>query len=215
MIVMAAVVKGAEEAGEWAYQRSLAAMRRQWAVYDHEKVFWNSVWTVGLIGLGWVAVQLGKTIEAVMSLPEQIANQLGIDVPGIGDPRYEYLMITNYVEGDGKKKSVPAPKTGGLGLGIGGAVPNEMYDDIMLYRSDANAYASWKQEFKVAHPELKDYINKIDEVHGTSVAFTSRNVLHKLDQFYGEYGPVMPFAAVMGHMGLESLRVYRIRKRLK
>ena len=47
--------------------RGYEAIRREQATYDYEKVFWGSLFGVGLVGLGWLSVKLGRIIQAVQT----------------------------------------------------------------------------------------------------------------------------------------------------
>lgn len=57
----------AEGTAEELYARAEKVMKRDLPVYDYEKVFWNSMFSVGIIGVGYASLKLGRMMVALTS----------------------------------------------------------------------------------------------------------------------------------------------------
>jgi len=76
-----------------ALVRGYEVLRREQVAYDYEKVFWRALYGVGLVGMGWLTLKLGRMIYAAQN-PEVT----------------EYLTIVDWVEGSNAE--TPVPNTG-------------------------------------------------------------------------------------------------------
>lgn len=72
--------------------RGYEAMRRSRGSYNYERVFWNSIFGIGLVGVTWVTIKMGQTIRFAQ-------NPLG------GKEDSEYKLFYLWIEG--RNKSTP------------------------------------------------------------------------------------------------------------
>jgi hypothetical protein len=168
--------------------RSYEAMQRSSVRYDYEKVFWNGTFTLGLLGLGWVAVKLGQTISGAQKVITD-ATQI------IVDPNYvTYKQVYDYVEG--VKKLDPLP---------GGNAA--LISAITRFRADPEDWAIFKETTLEANPDwVVDASGK-----PTADPLPAEKVLNFADTIFSKYGAAMPIGAVVLHIVLEYGRVHKLR----
>lgn len=187
--------------------RGYEVMRRKSISYDYEKVFWNSTFTVGLIGLGWAAIKLGRVIGELQGAAEGAGVVVRDITTAIADPplaTYEYLY--DYVEGD-KKDYQP---TGGWGVGT-----PRLWTLIQQYRADPAAWAVYKETYVEAKPEWGLTAKGVPPARVEEEPLTSVKILEAADDIYARYGAAMPLGAVVSHVVLEYARVHRMRRELR
>lgn len=125
--------------GALAYQHRVL-MRRERS-YDYEKVFWSSVWSVGLVTLGWVAVKLGQAVAWIQD-PLAASTRQGLE----GYAEYVW----------GSKADVPIE-----------AVPILLQPGVAMFRKNPDALKAQiaEQEEKGDKPALK-ILEVADRVYG-------------------------------------------------
>ena len=168
-------------------ERRQDALIREKAVYDYEKVFWGSVYGVGLVGLGWLSIKLGKMIMAVQ--PPQI-KVVSEDPYSLTVEQYNDLYP--WVDPDGGKYSSPPPQ-GGIGM------------VIIFYRSNPDVWEELKASF-VDSGEV--------DLDGVPVVPVPVKALTLIDGVFGRFGPVIPVGVVGFNMLSEKIRVKRLRGEL-
>lgn len=228
-------VKVSAETWDMVSKRAKIVMIRQLPTYDYEKVVWNSTFTVGLIAVAWGAVKLGKWIEGLSALVLQtgttargteplVSFYFYSDQPAFGLQK-QFFEAVDYVEGSKKDAVLPYAE------GMGGAVWNA----IARYRANADEYASFKAKmyakwlesyppesgrpsletqyatYLEESPDIESEVKKKEQARALSGAV----ILDAADRFFANWGPVLPIAAVMGHMGLEFVRVKSLQRRIK
>lgn len=167
--------------------RSYEVLKRQQTHYDYEKVFWSSTYGLGLVGLGWIAIKLGKIIqggqEVITDLSEAITN-----------PKYEtYKLLYDWVEGE-HKDDTPTYHLQTL---------------INQYRNDPEAWKVYKEDILEQHPEWNLTPTGEPAKNPTS------EILNSVDNLYVKYGPIMPLGVLAGNISLEYLRVRKVKEELK
>ncbi len=170
-------------------------MKRQSVSYDYEKVFWNTTFGIGLVALGWVSVKLGRTIGAL----QKVAGATG---EWIKDP-IKQNAINNYnnyyrwIEGADKDN-----------LNI---VGDEFFmQEIFDFRKDPKLWAAYKAEFAETYPDVE-----VKEGEAKPPVDIALEILNAVDKFYADYGMVMPLGILVGNVGIEYLRVRKMREELK
>ena len=181
------------------------AVYRERSRFDFEKVFWNSAYGVGIVGLGWVAVKLGKMIRDVQLNWDEINSKIADVVPGWTAEDYEYYELTVvYVEGE--FKDMPPP-SGGIWPGV--YWNPEFWDRVEFYRSDPEAYAEYKARFQIAEETVKAGLEEAGASSGVL------KVLDVADGIYTRLGPVMPLGIVTYNTLAEVIRVRRLKEEVE
>jgi hypothetical protein len=111
-------------------------LERERTSYDYERVFWGSVYGVGLVGLGWVALKLGRLVQVAQD-----------PVGALNDA--EYRLIVRYVEEE------PFADVGGL---------TAHRQTIMDFRDDPYLYEDWKAAYAQAKASAPPEIRVLDVV---------------------------------------------------
>ena len=168
-------------------------MQRNSVKYDYEKVFWNGTFTVGLVGLGWVAVKLGQTIAGLQgSVPVKLWKAV---TDADAADYYQYQSLFDMVEG--KDKLNPAPNSGFGSI-------------VSYYRANPTEWDAYIEATLTKHP---DWV--VDESgKPTEQEKPAEKVLSFADSIFAKYGAAMPLAAVVGHVVLEYARVHRLRSEM-
>ena len=167
----------------YAMGQSIERSKRLDSSFNYEKVFWNSAFAVGLLGLGWVSVQLGKTIQLIQ------------------DPVGSITAMADDL-GDGAKEAViDVVENGGDSAWSTLASTSGVFSLVTLYfRNNDEAF----QQFK-ASVEAEETAEAEEESK-------QRDILDYLDEAYGDYGSIAPAAIVGLNIALELHRVSRARR---
>jgi hypothetical protein len=173
--------------------RGYEVMQRQSVRYDYEKVFWNGTFTVGLVGLGWVAVKLGQTIAGLQgSVPVKLWKAV---TDADAADYYQYQGLFDMVEGKDKLKAAPNTGFGSI---------------VSYYRANLTEWDAYVEALLAKHP---DWV--VDESgKPTEQEKPAEKVLNYADSIFTKYGAAMPLAAVVGHVVLEYARVHKLRRDL-
>lgn len=196
------------------YARTVQA--RQLPVYDYEKVFWNSTFTIGLVALGYAAIKLGQviqTLQKIISL-DFLPKQLAYYEPEYSD---DFLYVYEWMEG--YKKDTATPTLGGrITWGwsireVNRAVPNYRYRLVYYYRTTPGAWMEWKTEFYEKGDLTEEDVQAHSEDITKRVAELEKpDVLKEVEKVYAQWGPIMPLAAIGGHATLEWFRIKKLKK---
>jgi hypothetical protein len=200
-------------------RRAQVVARRQLPTYDYEKVFWNSTFTIGLVGLSWAAVKLGIVIRSVGQSMQDVG-ALFTDPAGTINREF-FFYLYDWCDPNGVHFSDPPPifnpvssffsfniMTGGFGLGTA------TYDAVRVaavnkYRADPALWAAYKAKFQAQYPDVN--MPEDDAEH----KFEPSDILDAANRFFDNYGSLVPIGAVMAHMSLEAARVKGLQHRLK
>lgn len=122
--------------------RAEVAMARDRADYDFEKVFWRTLYGVGLFAVGMGTLKVGRMIQAVTNPVAAIRGG-------------EYDLIVSFVEGKDMFKD-----PGGL---------TAHRDTIIRFRQDPVAYQDWKDAYAEAKAAAPPEIQMLDMVDSAAV----------------------------------------------
>jgi len=185
---MAVAIKLAESTAEAVEERSMKVMQRQLPTYDYEKVFWNSTYSIGLVGLTYVAVKMGQLI---MGLSHNLTEAGRI----FTDPdKASYDWLYPYCDPEGDKyqdqngKWIPYPGTHG--------------SVVQYYRDSPEEWEAYKQKI------IDKYGEGTDKPSGADAIFKT---LDMIGSIFDKYGPIMPLGVVAGHTFIEYRRVERLK----
>jgi hypothetical protein len=175
--------------------RGYDVMTRRTMSYDYEKVFWNSAFGLGLVGLGWVAIKLGKEIRGYQTSWDQLTEQVAKpDTIGY----YQYLKLFSWVEGENRARPTWDAEI-------------YMWGPVYLYRADPDNWEAYKEAVAAAHPDW--FLNEAGKP--TVQVAAADKVLNFLDDLYAKYGGVMPIGVLAGNVGFEYARVWRLKREMR
>lgn len=199
-------------------KRANIVMRRALPTYDYEKVFWNSTFTIGLVGLSWAAVKLGIIIKGIGNAMKDVG-ELFTDPRGFIDKDF-FFYLYDWCDPDGLHFSDPPPTFNPissffsfslLGGGFGGTlvIDAAKVAAVNKYRGDPELWGAYKAKFRAQYPNVE--MPTGDAEH----KFQPDDILEAANRFFDTYGSLVPIGAVMAHMGLEAARVKGLQHRLK
>ena len=171
--------------------RGYEAMKRQTTSYDYEKVFFNSAFGLGLVGLGWIAVKLGWMISGVQRNIEYLTDPAKAGL-------IAYRELVKWVEGENKDKDY---------MELANDQP--FATAVYIYRTNPDAWLSYKEGFQAEHPEYFTDAGGLKDQ-----PMDAAQVLQIIDNFMARWGAVMPMGVLIGNVGFEYLRVWRMKRRL-
>jgi hypothetical protein len=165
---------------------SYEVMKRQTVAYDYEKVFFNAAFSLGLVGLGWITVKLGQSISGI----EEVASR---SVDAFTSPDLAaFQLLFDFVEGSRKTET---PKYASLAYVVAD------------YRANPDKWNEYKQVQYAAHPEW---------ANTTSTQLSRANqILDTFDKFFTQWGPALPIGVLVGNVGLEYARTWKLKRDLK
>ena len=180
------------------------AVYRERCEYDYQRVFWGSVYGVGLVGLGWVSIKLGLMVadaaEAAQGLIDQarikelearavlLETQIKLKAPAAQELPWWMIAILNPV----------SSFTFGL--------PELIYKYLTTPDDDPEIDAL-KQELLEVYAEL-EALKAPREVQENKAA----GLVRRLDGVYGAVGPVLPAALLSYNALTEYIRVRKLRE---
>jgi hypothetical protein len=167
-------------------------LKRESVAYDYEKVFWNSAFGIGLVGLGWVAVKLGQTISGAQKLVASFTNVSDLGL-------WEYTTLFDWVEGS--KKDTPFWE----------GAPVQLWPLIYVGRASPTDWATYKASVQTAHPDW--FLSATGSP--TIPQNPADQILQWADSFYAKYGAALPLGVLAGNVGFEYARVWRMKRRLR
>jgi len=212
-------VRVSAETWDMVAKRAKTIMIRQLPTYDYEKVVWNSTFTVGLVGVGWLAVKLGMMIRAIGVTAKDISQWVTNPSGQINKDWFFYLY--DWCDSNGVNFGKDAPTfnalgsffsfnwfTGGFGAGTMGYDAAKVAA-VKYYRENPKKWDEYKAEFQKQYPDEKMPTGDVEHV------FAPSDILDWANSFFDTYGSIVPIATVMGHMGLEFVRVKSLQRRIK
>ncbi len=191
-------------------------MQRRTTSYDYEKVFWNSAFGLGLVGMGWVAVKLGWIISDLQEIQKAVVSYAETVQEILDDPRRslrinEYLFMWDAVVGPHKDVPVNNYEQG-----------RAIAVDIMrrdLASDTPYIWAEYVADIKSEYPEItfdeEDKMLTEKEVEARDASPSALKVLEALDTFYTRFGAAAPVAVLAGNIGFEYMRVWRLKRDLR
>ena len=191
-----------------ALERKQKVLERESVSYDYEKVFWRSAWSFGLVGLGYMTLKFTGYIRKAQVEAWKTQN------PTVS----KYHTLWHYIEGEFKDEVIDvemswfdkllANLAGPLAsLGMLQAY-DELENDILLYRGDAEAWAARKREAYMTWP---DHVNS----DGSPRVSGEDKVLDIVDRIGDRVLPVLPLGLLGFHVVSEKIRVRRMESELK
>jgi hypothetical protein len=175
-------------------------MRKERSRFQYEKVFWNTAFGIGLVGVTWVAVKLGLMMEWITN-PEAVIDDV---VASITDPvtktvvRSQMAFIVKWVEGEYKNRLPPQGNTGIIVIYFRDLYvnnPDEYYRRV--YQTTTSGIPVNGDE-----PLVEDDVVPRDPMY---------RMLGVADRVYGRYAPVLPLGLVVLNVGNEMVRVRRLK----
>ena len=161
--------------------------------YDYAGVFWNSVYGVGLVGLGWVSIKLGKLIaEAqgqIQKIEEFVWDPYEADPTMITEVQYNTLYPWCDPAGDKYTANPPS-----MPIGVA----------IKYYRENPIIW----QEIKAYYTENSANVGPA----GAPIRPASVKALDLLDGVYARVGPVLPVGILSYNCLAEYIRVKRMKE---
>ena len=166
--------------------RQSEVLYRERTVFDMQGVFMNSAYGVGLVGLGWVAIKLGRMIQTAQDVVSGEVVKTFIATA-------EYNSLFDWVEG--KYKDVPLES-------VRQALTPENRVLIEDFRANSYLWEDYKAQYMVDSPVR-------DAVEAAKPA--EIKILDIIDGAYGRFGPIMPFGVVSANVLLEAIRIRRLK----
>lgn len=163
---------------------------RELAVFDYEKVLFNSGYQLGIIGLLWIATRMSYLFQAISEIPDIVADIL--DPGDIGEPTYRTLW--DWIEGS--KKDVDVNK-----------IPNSFARILVRgWRVDPNAFLSG-----TTWTTLKTYYSGSDTVDSTGKPLEPPILvlMKSFDKLFNQYGGYIPYLVLGFNLANEKRRVAR------
>jgi len=173
-----------------SHLRTLEDLQRERSRPDLEKVFMNSLFGVGLVGVGYLAVKLGQTILYVQDSIETAGAAIeDVTTPGsVG--RSTAKTLEDWVLGD--KADVPV-----------GKIPNSMAR-LEVRRLRAARDGGDKEA-------IAELVEKAEGPPQDQRVTETAKILGNLDRFYTRWGAILPVGIVAFNGAVELLRVRRVR----
>jgi hypothetical protein len=185
-------------------------MRRQTVRYDYEKVFWNSTYGLGLLGLGWIAIKLGWIVSDLQNISAAAAAYVETVKAFMADPVTsikfsEYKIMWDYIEG--AHKDTPS-----------NVLEYPTSEAVQAYRDAPDLWTSYKAEFAATYPQLQ-FTKEGEPLEKLPVADSGNanavRILESVDSIYTKYGAAMPIGLLVGNVGIEYLRVFRFKAEMR
>ena len=164
-----------------AIERRQKVLERESVSYDYEKVFWSSLWSFGLIGLGYVTLKFTDIVRSGQK----------VVFAGSNPELATYLETYEYVEGSKKDVDLSTLKY----------VSQATY--IENFRLDAEAWAAEKASAAEKWPE---YV----VVSGDPAVDRTDKMLDMVNRISNKLLPVLPIGMLGFHVVSEKIRVKRM-----
>ena len=179
-------------------ERQQKVMSRVLVSYDYEKVFWRSVYGVGLVGLGWVSLELGNMIRSGQKLVEGIGfTEVPADPTSITIEQYNKLYP--WVDPSGIRYNDLVPQ-GPVGM---------MY---LKYRNEPAIWEAIKAEF-IAAGEVAGPDENVPP--GAPKPEPVDRALAACNWAFNKFGAIIPPALVGYNVATEAVRIRRLKGDLR
>ncbi len=156
--------------------------------FDTERVFKDSLFTAGLIGVAWISVKLGLSMFGL----KRIVEDPGVAARGIAIASKRGTLT--------ELRRQQRLGEAGVGRIMGGPQgvlrrPKDIQPDIDRVQVELDVLLLEEEEAEAEE----------------SVANPALPVLKSLDRGFNQWGAILPVAAVAGNIGFELLRVRKMR----
>lgn len=172
--------------------------------YDFEGVFWNSLYGIGIVGLGWVAIKAG-----VMIADTQITISGLLNAAAIQDLNKQIEVLEAAIQ-----KSLPSSAS--LPWWIMPVAPFSvlalnLWDFLRTLVGDPGV----EEDLAAMASDLQDLYNERAALQGEVVESSATKFVRKADAVYGRYGPIVP-VGLLGFNALnEMIRVRRLEEKVE
>ena len=185
-----------------ALDRRQKVLERESVSYDYEKVFWNSTWSIGIIGLGALSLKLGFILRDMQRLVEDsgaiVADILSPGSIGLESYKTYYLWI----DGDYKDRNSV----------LASAFARPYID---AWREDPDTVMGTNDGDTTWTIVKAYYAESSDEVDETGKPIVEKGLLDMVDSVFNRVGPLLPVCAVGFHVVREKIRARRMESELK
>ena len=169
--------------------------------YDFEGVFWNSLYGIGIIGLGWVAVKTGVLIADVQRSTMDMSRSIQLTALNTEITNLEMAISA-------KSPTFAALPTWMIAISPFSALVTKVWDWLRVTADDPAV----DEELAVMAAELEglyaDRIALMEPVEASESGTT--RLVRKADVVYGRFGPIAP-VGILGFNALnEMIRVRRM-----
>ena len=197
-MMAATLAPAAEQTAVKAIQYIEDVRRRQLTSFDVEKVFWNSVYGVGLVGTAYLALQFGNLLSGASKVMSEVAAGADALINPENASFDGYLMLYKWVEGEYRSKPVEYGGGGRTALAV----------TVEKFRSDPAAWESFKSAIAAKYPEE---FKKASEVKASA----AQNILDSFNSFFNEWGPILPLGVLGANVIFEYCRVRKMKNLYK
>lgn len=177
--------------------RALEEVKREQSKPDLEGTFFKIVWTLGLLGAGWVATKMGLAIHDVSKLVADPAAAAADAARGI-----RIKQVRNQIA---EASTVPDEE---LRRQARSTNPNIAARAKKILSDRAGTVQDLESELSSLLVEEEREMVREEEEEG----IVGYKLLKQVDGFYGRWGSIAPVAVVGTFTSLELLRVRRLRK---
>ena len=186
--------------------RMSEATYRDRAKFDTESVFWNIAYSVGIIGLGYVAIKAGVMIADTQLFVNDSVRKLELSKVNTDIKSLESAIAA-------KSPTFAALPTWLLAVSPFSGLVTKIWDFLRVAADDPGLDAELSD---MAYDLEALYLKRIELMAPAQASESAATgFVRQADAYYGRYGPILPLGVVGGNVLIEAIRVRRLKKEVE